>query len=208
MRKQSIIIGFTFIYILISTLPAAFAKPSPDLPDPLPSVTLKEGYPKMVNSYQEWRYIVHAGRSPALSHLVFEIEPYCDPPEAAFILELCGTTFTGGVIITIVDDPKTGVRGLKFDFQGNIPDNAEFEIWFTLNAAYPVGSGGDGSDGWGGIEVWFKSGTWIGNLMVEGPDSVQLCIPEVPYGTISIIVAFVLALVLVRGSKFNLIKIK
>jgi len=162
-----------------------------------PSIELKTGYPQETppgSGYWEWRYTVYTGIKPSLSHLIFEIDPYCDPPESAFQLDQCGTDYSGGATITIETDTKTGKRGLKFDFGGNVPSDTYFEIWFVLDAYYPVGDGGSGSDGWGGIHVWFKSGEMIENQMVEGPDSVQFCIPEAPYGTMSIIIASLVAL--------------
>ena len=166
-----------------------------------PSVELKAGYPQETFSgsgYWKWVYTVYTGIKPSLSHLVIEIDPFCDPPEIAFQLDQCGTDYSGVVTITIETDPTTGKRGLKFDFKGNLPENTYYEIWFVLNANYPAGDGGDGSDGTGGIEFWFKSGggenIHIGNQMVEGPDSMNFCIPEVPYGTMSIIIASLVAL--------------
>ena len=204
MKNRAVTIGLLLVGCIFSVLPSTFADPPPHVP---PTITLMSGYPMEVpegSGNWEWRYYVTPSSHQGLSHLVIEIEDYCDPTVNDFVQGEWGCSWPTSSIG--FDSSPMGCWGLKFEFIGT-PD-VPFEIYFTLNKWFATGSGGDGADGWGGIEVWFKSGQLTERLMPDGPDSESpFCIHEVPFGTISMVIAFTVALGLFRSSRSNFIKV-
>ena len=133
---------------------------------------------------QNWTYNVTCIAGHGISHIVFEIKDFCDPPLSALL-------DAGPVTVETGTDGSTGVYGIKFeDFitgNGSIEPGEWNLVWFVLEG-YWVETGQ--------IEVYVKAGQFEDSYWVVGPDCVpNHVVPEVPFGAVmagaSMLVAFI-----------------
>ena len=151
-----------------------------------------------------WHYIVTSSGSPQISHIVFEFEEVCDPDLKNFI-EGRGSVEdyedVYDVVVSTGYDPKTGATGIKFEFEykgeeGEEPEGWTANVWFTLWESWIVQE----------MDVWIKAGNEEPKEQtVTGSHCFE--IPEVPFGSISVIITACVAMGILSRSRKNIITI-
>jgi len=160
------------------------------------------------NNEQTWTYtitcLVSGAQGTGISHLYFEFKA-CDPPlskilRAGVIKDgVEGSVVPGNIGENIMPEGITGIKYDIDDLVGSIEPGESATIWFTLENCWETHCPPDV-----GIQIYIKAGkvdVGDANGWVCGPNCVQHEIPEVPFGTISIIIAALTAIGIFAGRK-------
>jgi len=123
----------------------------------------------------------------------------CDPPLTTILRG--GMSVSGDYEIGEEIKPED-ITGIKFEFDDAIEKGESVTVWFVLSSRWEKHCPPPNQ----GIQVFLKGGKTIwASGWICGPNCVEIPIPEVPLGTISIILAALTAFGIFASRKKNLL---